>query len=154
MPLMARAAVVLPAPLAPSRVTISPRRTSRLTPWSARTAPYLTATPSTRSSGSPTGAAPRAPVGRGAAGRAAGLGGRCDGLGGGGGGAEVDGGDLRVAENLAGGALDQLAAPVEHGDPVGAGLDHLDHVLDHQDRLDLRPQRADQLDQLRQLGLD
>src|SRR4051794_6012523 len=43
--------VVLPAPLAPSSATISPSRTSKVTPFRAAIAPYRTSTPATSSNG-------------------------------------------------------------------------------------------------------
>ena len=62
----------------------------------------------------------------------------------GGGGAEVDGGDLRVAEDVGGGAVHQAAPPVQPGDAGRAGPDHLADVLGRQGRPDPRPQRPDQ----------
>src|SRR6185295_16905020 len=68
--------------------------------------------------------------------------------------AEVDGGDLRVAEDLVGVALDELAPAVEDDEPVAALADDVEDVLDDDDRLDLGAQRLDERDELAQLGLD
>src|SRR5918997_3968058 len=47
IPMMARNVVVLPAPLRPSRVTVSPSRMSRSTPWRTWLSPYQALSPLT-----------------------------------------------------------------------------------------------------------
>src|ERR687889_63935 len=51
IPMMARNVVVLPAPLRPSRVTVSPSRMSRSTPWRTWLSPYQALRPRTSRSG-------------------------------------------------------------------------------------------------------
>ncbi len=53
MPLITRATVVLPAPLAPRRATTSPGATVKLTSLMARKWPYPAETPSRVSNGGP-----------------------------------------------------------------------------------------------------
>src|SRR6266850_2448467 len=52
MPMIDLSVVVLPAPLRPSSVTISPWRTSKSTPWRMCDSPYHASSPRTASSGS------------------------------------------------------------------------------------------------------
>src|SRR6266852_1775243 len=117
--------VVLPAPLRPSSVTTSPAMTSNVAPWSTCDSPYHACSPSTESSGAPSGSSMADP--------------------------EIGFAHERVRRDRLVVALGQHSPAREHRDAVGEVGDHAEIVLDHQhgavggDRFD---QRADALDVL------
>src|SRR5262249_15953974 len=106
-PEMVLSAVVLPAPLLPRIVTVSPRPTWRATPRSAWSSPYATASDSTLSTV------------RSARGRASP--------------AEIRLDDPRARLNLSRRALGDLLAVVQNGHPIGDLHDHAHVVLDQDD---------------------
>src|SRR5690349_12160956 len=117
---MARSVVVLPAPFAPSTATISPSPTERSIPCSACNGPYRAATPRSSS--------------RGMLGPLA---------------AQIRLDHRRVALNLRGRALGDLAPEVEDVHAVGDAHHEVHVVLDQQDRqLERRADPPDQAGEL------
>src|SRR2546429_4409980 len=116
---MARSAVDLPLPLAPSSVTISPSRTRSDTPSSARRCPYETLSPSISSIAILAGTSRILRA------------------------AEVRLDDLRIGGDLARLALGDLAPVVQDDHAVGDAHDQVHVVLDHDQR---QPQLAAQVD--------
>src|SRR5205823_10072823 len=103
-PEIARRVVLLPAPLAPSSVTISPASTRSDRPRTASTLPYAAATRSSSSSGTVV----RLP--------------------------EIGGDDFGVAQHLRRRAVGDAAAEVEHRDVIGDLLDQMHVVIDDEYR--------------------
>ena len=136
---MTRAAVVLPAPLVPSRATTSPWCTSKR---DVGERPEV-AIPGRHVVEREDGARVVLDLVRRDA--------RHQGFAAG---AQVAGDDLRLGQHLLDGAVGDEAAEVEHGDPVAALGDDVHDVLDDHDGLDAVAQRLDDLDELEDLGLD
>src|SRR3972149_629590 len=117
-PVMPRSSVVLPAPLAPTRQTISPRSTCRSTSHSTWTRPYPARRRSTRSRTRSAG-----PIGLILT--------------------QVGFDHRRIVRYCLEGAFRDLAAEVQHGHPLGEVADAAHHVVDEQDG---DAPRADALD--------
>src|SRR4029434_11021105 len=122
--------VVFPAPLAPTRATISPGLTCSDTPWSASApAPYATCTSRTSRSGSFPSVSVTPVL------------------------AEISLDHLLVPDDFLGRPFHQLLAVLEDDDPLGQRHHHLHHVLDHAESyFELTVDPAHQLHRLRRLG--
>src|SRR3984885_5619158 len=126
MPMIDLSVVVLPAPLRPSSVTTSPRRTSKSTPCRMCDSPYQACSPETTICiDGETASSMSDP--------------------------EVGGFHIRVLRDGGVIALGEHASPGQHRNAIGEMSDDLQIVLDHQDRAigrDAPDQRRDPIDVL------